>query len=319
MTSHAFGNSIVLAACVGALSLSGGSAQDLVVEKSDQGALVLEGKDSVLFFQVADQSYQGAYIRSDYIHPLWSLDGEVLTEDFPDDHLHHRGIFWAWHQVYVGDKRMGDMWECRDFNWDVKRIDLVGSDERSIVLAAETEWSSPAYTSKRGRPVVFLLELATIRIFRKEKYYRVVDIGLQLFPMAEDVAIGGSEDEKGYGGFSVRLRTPDGLRFATGSGDVEPQTLQLEAGPWMDISGPLGRFGRNAGVVVIGHRDNPGHPQPWILRAKDSMQNPVYPGSEPVRVPQGDGLVLRYRLVIHSGTLNAQQIQEFYRDFNAQY
>ena len=34
-------------------------------------------------------------------------DGQVLTEDFPADHLHHRGIFWAWHQVYVGEKAMG--------------------------------------------------------------------------------------------------------------------------------------------------------------------------------------------------------------------
>jgi hypothetical protein len=38
--------------------------------------------------------------RSDYIHPLYGLNGEMLTNDWPDaDHPHHRGIFWAWLEV----------------------------------------------------------------------------------------------------------------------------------------------------------------------------------------------------------------------------
>ena len=34
--------------------------------------------------------------RSSYVHPLYGLEGEVLTDDFPVDHFHHRGLFWAW-------------------------------------------------------------------------------------------------------------------------------------------------------------------------------------------------------------------------------
>ena len=37
--------------------------------------------------------------RSSYIHPLYGLDGEMLTDDFPKDHYHHRGLFWAWPRV----------------------------------------------------------------------------------------------------------------------------------------------------------------------------------------------------------------------------
>ena len=46
--------------------------------------------------------------RSDYIHPLYGLDGEVLTRDWSIDHPHHRGIYWAWPEVDFGTNR-GDL------------------------------------------------------------------------------------------------------------------------------------------------------------------------------------------------------------------
>lgn len=37
--------------------------------------------------------------RSNYIHPLYGPNGEVLTADYQKDHAHHRGIYWAWPEV----------------------------------------------------------------------------------------------------------------------------------------------------------------------------------------------------------------------------
>lgn len=37
--------------------------------------------------------------RSDYIHPLFGLDSEILTKDWSLEHPHHRGIYWAWPEV----------------------------------------------------------------------------------------------------------------------------------------------------------------------------------------------------------------------------
>lgn len=42
---------------------------------------------------------QYAVARSDYIHPLYGPNGEVLTADYPKDHPHHRGIYRAWPEV----------------------------------------------------------------------------------------------------------------------------------------------------------------------------------------------------------------------------
>ena len=47
--------------------------------------------------------------RACYIHPVYGLDGEVITEDFPKDHYHHHGIFWSWPHVGIDGKEY-DLW-----------------------------------------------------------------------------------------------------------------------------------------------------------------------------------------------------------------
>src|SRR5687768_7013453 len=69
---------------------------------TDDGVWLQEGDTRVLFYQRRPKAKDGKHARANYVHPLLDLDGEPLTEDFPADHPHHRGVFWAWHQVTVG-------------------------------------------------------------------------------------------------------------------------------------------------------------------------------------------------------------------------
>ena len=84
------------------LLLTYACSQPVRLDIQPEGVLFTENSDTILFHQTAEKSLNSEYTRSNYIHPLYALDGEVLTEDFPEDHPHHRGIFWAWHQLYVG-------------------------------------------------------------------------------------------------------------------------------------------------------------------------------------------------------------------------
>ena len=47
--------------------------------------------------------------RGCYIHPLYGLSGEQLTDDFPSDHYHHHGVFWTWPHVMVHGQQH-DLW-----------------------------------------------------------------------------------------------------------------------------------------------------------------------------------------------------------------
>ncbi len=148
-------------------------AQSLTTETTAEGVLVREGNDSVLFYQRATKSQDGAYPRADYIHPLYGIDGTVLTEDFPKDHPHHRGVFWAWHQVLIGDTSVGDAWECKNFTWNVQDVAHQLQDDGSLSLVAETLWESPQWTGTDGERKAFLTEETRLTIHPKTDNYRV--------------------------------------------------------------------------------------------------------------------------------------------------
>lgn len=300
------------------LLFSGSAAlsQEVSIEFYESGVLFKEGKDSVLFYQTANKALNGKYKRSNYIHPLYSLDGKILTEDFPADHPHHRGIFWAWHQFFVGDLRIGDGWEIKDFKWEVLHVEELKNKREARSIIANVIWKSPLWLDEDGNEKPLVSENTTITVYPTKKDYRQVDIEISLIAKEPNTRIGGSEDQKGYGGFSPRIRLVDGITFTSPNGPVEPQLFPVESEGWLDISGPLGNEGSIAGMAILSNPKNPGYPNPWILRSKGSMQNAVYPypGANGVSLSNIEPTILRYRLVIHNG-LSASEIASMHKRY----
>jgi len=287
-------------------------AQSLTFEKTDEGAWITDEGEKVLFYQAKTKSMNGTYPRADYIHPLYGIDGFELTEDFPEDHLHHRGIFWAWHQIIIGGQHIGDAWECRDFIWDVKQIKLVESKDDAITFQSEVLWKSNQWTDNAGNLIPFMEETSKIKVYKKIYNYRIIDVEVSLLAFEANLKIGGSEDEKGYGGFSVRMKMPEDILFTSSEGEVKPENTQVIAGPWMDISGSLAKDGGKAGIIIMCHPDNPMFPEKWILRKTGSMQNPVYPGRDPVPVSTEMPTILKYRLLVYRGDIDKERIQTLF-------
>ena len=281
----------------------------LTMEKVDGGILILDGKSKVLRFQTEVQSKNGTFERCNYIHPLYGLNGEVLTEDFPDDHLHHRGIFWAWHQVWIGDKRIGDPWLIKDFDQDIVELEFMKNANGSVVFGTEVEWKSDKW-KKNGIKAPYIREYANITVHPQTGNYRKIDFQIKLLALDEELRIGGSEDKKGYSGFSVRCKMPKDLIFSGPAGKVTPEVEQVQSEGYINLMGSFGENGGKSGIVIADSPGNPDYPQPWILRKKNSMQNVVWPGKEAVLLSCTDPLVLNYSLLIYSGKLNDKKISK---------
>lgn len=296
------------------------NAQKVAVIVQDEAAYFIEGKDSILNYQAAEKSLGGTYRRSNYIHPLYTLDGQILTEDFPPDHPHHRGIFWAWHQLYIGDKRLGDAWDIKDFRWEVKSVKALKKQGDAKAIQAEVLWKTTQWVDADGNEKPVVKEITTIKVYPAENHYRQIDIEISIRALEPNMRIGGSENEKGYGGFSPRIRLVDDMKFTSTEGIVQPKSLPVKARGWMDISGSYGKGGALAGLSILCHPDNPGFPNPWILRSKGSMQNAVfpYPGAIAVPLSESQPTVLRYRLLVHEGDNEALDIAAIHADYGKQ-
>lgn len=285
------------------------------VSETEQGFLFTEESTKVLFYQRQPKSLAGRYERAHYVHPLYDLEGGVLTEDFPKDHLHHRGIFWAWHQLQVGDKKAGDPWLAKDFLCDVVEAKAEHAKDGSAALTTRVHWISSKITNAAGKPLPLVEEITTIRAHKAQDNARNIDFEIRLLALQEKVRIGGAENVKGYGGFSPRFRLPSDVRFVGQLGELAPLTTSMKGGAWVDVTGAYGPGKATSGVAILCHPSLPGFPQRWILRRSHSMQNPVFPGREAVALSQEKPLVLRYRLVVHRGGTDRQRVERWQRKY----
>ncbi len=286
------------------LSISGIAQINMIVKEN--GFLFMEGKDSICFYQKSLKSRDGAWSRCNYIHPLYGPDGSRLTEDFPADHLHHRGVFWAWHQILIDGKPVSDGWELKNFQQKVSNIEF--RLQKGIgYLTTTVDWKSPLW--KNGTET-YLREDARMIVYPQNGNYRRIDFEISLKALAERISIGGSDDEKGYSGFSVRLKLPDDVCFSGMKGLIEPQNTAIEDGNAIKITGSFLKEGKTGGVVIWNNPQNPSPSNSWILRRKASMQNAVFPGRQPVAIPMDKPLKLKYSLLIFQGDLSQKQIKK---------
>jgi Family of unknown function (DUF6807) len=282
--------------------------------ESEQGVELLENGKPVFFYQEKPKSLTGEYICNNYIHPLYNINGDTLTEEFPHDHQYHRGIFWAWHQLYVDTVNLGDGWINDGISQDVINVKTDKSKSQAKINL-EVMWQSSNF--QNGRP--FLNEHTTITVHKLESNIRKIDFEIILRPLVQGFQIGGSDDKKGYGGLCARMKLPDDLIFTSSEGPVTPQNLQIEAGPWMDFSADFGNTSEVSGLAILCHPSSPDYPENWILRQKTSMQNIVFPGEERVSIKMDKPVILRYRIIIHAGGADIQKFSELQAEYENMY
>jgi hypothetical protein len=312
---------LCFAACVSATGLDAelvfaNDKPEFQIVAAEGGVSISEGSAHVLRYQREMKSLNGKYARANYVHPLYDFDGNELTEDFPADHKHQRGVFWAWHQVLIGEKPICDQWATQDAIWDVREVQTMVS-EQGAELRTKVDWKSPNWLDEEGNQKPFVREETTIRVHRAQADARAIDFEIRLLALEPELRIGGSHDEKGYGGFSPRVRLPADVRFLGEQGEIEPKGTAVEAGAWVDVTASYGTTETKSGIAMLCHPSLPVFPPPWILRREKSMQNAVYPGATPVLLPTKEPLVLRYRLVVHRGAPTAEQIAAWQREYAA--
>ncbi|HAB13903.1 MAG TPA: hypothetical protein DCE47_19660 [Planctomycetaceae bacterium] len=259
-----------------------------------------DGDRKVMFYHREPRSLDnGTHVAANYFHPLYGLGGEVLTQDFPKDHPHHHGIFWAWHQLLVGKVRAGDPWVNKDFLPVVREVVVAELGPVFATLSTRVEWTSKHIVDRNGRQRPIVEEKGRFRVFHSVGDVRHIDFRIRLTALLDEVKIGGSENVKGYSGFTVRVKPPRQMAIHDRRGLLKQDAVGSQS-PWADISGRFGDGEAVSGLSILCDKRLPEFPPKWLLRYY-GMQNVAYPGREAVPLQRNRPLVLRHRLVIHKG------------------
>ncbi len=297
---------------------SGGSHVMRAVEDAASGQIDLfEGTQPVLRYnyrtiepgplleQISESNRIYARARSDYIHPLYGLDGEELTRDWSLDHPHHRGIYWAWPEVDYGSER-GDLHALqRVFARPTGRV-LWRSTEGRAEIEAENLWRW-----EDGEPIV--RELVLITAQRATASGRVVDLAFRFEALKAGVTLARRGTEA-YGGLNLRLATPAAQVIHVHTDSPEADRPRA----WSDLSGVFAG-GKPSGLMILQSSANPYYPGDWVQYPELSWCQPAFPRSGTRHaLEQGPSLVLRYRLWIHRGGRPAdEQAARLWDDFQA--
>jgi hypothetical protein len=257
------------------------------------GVTVTEDDRPVLFYRTRPADPATEPGRLNYVHPLYAPDGTILTEDRPADHPHQRGLFWSWHQVRLGDRIVADGWFMKGLTFVVKKTRFATDRTGAGKLVLDVDW----IVSSGPELVYVATETTTVRVQPLKKGARRIDVATVITPTVDGLSLGGSDDAKGYGGFSMRLIAPDRLVFGSQGKGVVPQVGPVTAGSSMGFAWPS-QPGLSQWAVGLSCKVDGKPITQWILRKELSMQNCVWPGRAPVALVKGRPLKLETALVV---------------------
>ncbi len=256
------------------------------------GVAFEEAGRPVLFYRTRADAGREPW-RVNYIHPLYSVAGAVLTEDAPVDHIHQRGLYWAWRRVLVDGVRVADGWVGDRLVLDVAEPVTRTWPDGSAQLDVRTVWRAPVGAVERA----IIEETSTIRAHPTIDGRRRLEIEVRLRGLLDGVQLAGTDDDKGYGGLSFRFAHATDVQLEADGRPIQATLAGMNAGDTVTFRWPSLPAPWPASIQVVCEVDAKPWAQ-WVLRQEPSMQNCAFPGRTPVQVPTGRPLALRATLDI---------------------
>ena len=240
-------------------------------------------------------------------HPLTLTNGTCITDLRPADHPWHRGLWWSW--KYINGV---NYWE------ENKKTGL--SDGRTEVLSVKTAPGVDFSARFEMELSYHLPEKAPVLREARTIVVSVPDAKGDYFIDWTAVFTAGSEDLKldrtppnkfagGYAGLSCRMSKACKDWTYTGSdGTVGATNLYGKCVKWID-------FSNGGGIAIFDHPANLRHPTSWYPNSRMPFFSPALLFSEPYTLTAGKTLTLRYRIWMHSSSVDKEALECAWKTF----
>jgi hypothetical protein len=258
--------------------------------------------------------------RSAYIHPLQAPCGVAVTDDFPADHPHQRGVFFAWTKTLIkaGERELHpDFWNLGNGTGRIRsvKVECHSGDKEALRIHATHLWE--ACRNDIWEPVLeeawqLVVHFPGFRDCDAEQAWYVLDITSRQIPLTP-LAL----PEHRYGGMAIRgargwIEDGNGYQVSTSEG-LRGAAANATRARWVDMSGEV--EGKRVGVALLDHPSNLRAPNP--LRVPNGLPYCVYSPSQAgaLALRAGEEIAFRYRIVVHNSLADAQALEREWRRF----
>jgi hypothetical protein len=258
----------------------------------------------------APEGLEDHFKRSGHIHPLFDPAGRAVTDDFPPDHAHQHGIFFAWVNTQF-EGRPVDFWNQAGETGRVGHVELLEAVDGNVFAQFTAALRHDDLTAPDG-PKPALDETWSVRVYNLSGNF-LVDIESRQRTAGESPL---EINEFHYGGMAFRGSRhwfeDEPSDFLTSEGKTRLDGNHTRP-RWVEAHGLID--GRPSGVTAMCHPDNFRFPQPVRLHPTKPYFcfSPMVEGR--FAIERGQEYVSRYRYSIHTGLPDAPAADRLWHDY----
>lgn len=263
---------------------------------------------------IPPEGIKPAFIRSGYIHPLFSPSGKLITEDFPGDHHHHKGIWMPWTKTTFEGRDI-DFWNLGGQKGTVQFAGFQSVESGPVYGRFKARHEFVDITQPDGGKVA-LNEVWDVRIWGvggPDAGYWVFDLTSTQKCASESELFLEKYRYGGLGFRGAREWTGDDYVLLTSEGKTRKDGHTTRA-KWCANSGPID--GKWSTVVVMCHPKNERFPESmriWPSGGCFFSYSPVQLGEWTFK--PGETHVFRYRFFVHEGRIDKEKAEGAWLDF----
>jgi sialate O-acetylesterase len=283
----------------------------------NQVTIPVEGKNLVTYQAgpLVEPVGGDAFNGSNFIHPLKTPSGFIVTDSQPKDHPHHFGLWWPWKYIeFEGRKIL--CWELQKGDGIVQAKGNESTSNGLITQSVYIDRKAP------GGPEVRLnetTEISVSEILDAPAPGYLLDLKIHHEVAGETPITINKYRYSGLGFRGTALWNKDTSTLLTSEG-ASRATANSRTARWIRAEGTNGEGG-SAGVLIMSHPSN--HAYPEKLRTWDNHYNgAIFINFNPVMSESwtfhpGKTYTRNYRLFIYDGTLSIDAAEQLWKTFAA--